>query len=133
MKYLIFVFFLILGFSVNAQRDIHRTFTLDTLTNAGTNNYALSQTSIKTLGSMFFHVAGTPITGTAAGTIKYQISNNGGTTWHTMATDTVTTGAATDQSYQLDNFAGNTARVSIVGTGTQTTSFRVSIGFKENR
>lgn len=132
MRFLILIAFVLVSLGVQAQRSIHRTFTLDTLTNTGTNNYALSQTDITDLGSLFYHVSGTPISGTVTGTINYQISNNGGTTWHTMATDTLTTGAATNQSYQLDNFAGNTARVSIVGGGTQTSSYRVSIGYKRN-
>lgn len=124
------IFFLLgLAFTGYSQGLADKVFDRDTLTNGGTLTF-LHPTTIKDLGTVYFHAAATPISGTAAGTIRYQWSNDG-TYWHTEATDTITTGAATDQSHTLTNFAGKYLRIQYVGTGTQSTGVNPSIVFKK--
>lgn len=129
MKYLI-ISLLFITFSLQAQPRADKVFDVDTLTNAGTLTFTLGAT-LKDLGTIYYHVAADSLSGTPAGTIYYEWSNDAdGGEWHAAATDTITNAAATDQSYTVSNFAGLRARIRIVGTGTQSVEISPSIVFK---
>lgn len=112
-----------------SQQAAYHEFGLDTLTNAGTLTEAWS----KDLGRydvVTYHVNTDLISGTAAGTIYYEYTLDG-TEWLVASTDTVTTGAVTNQDHQITNFGGVEARIRVVGTGTQSTEFNNSISAKK--
>ena len=132
MRNILFALFFILGGLQFAQAQFTTvTFDLDTLAQSATGTYAMGADFDKK-GSVFFTVNGLKISGTTGGTISYQVSANSGTTWSTVATDTITNGT-TDANYQLDKFVGNRALVLVAPNGTtQSGSYRVAIGIKRD-
>lgn len=124
----------IFAFSICAsygQSKLYQVFDVDTVTNTGTVTFTLPE-DIKDYGALEYHATSVDlVSGAAAGTIFYEYSlDPDGTDWYTVSTDTVTTGAATSQEYLVSEFVGRRARIRITGTGTQVTSFVVTIGFK---
>lgn len=130
MKQILIIIFAVLALQGYSQNYEPYTSELDTLTANGADT--LTSGKIEKPGGVFFYVNGTKISGAPGGTISYQISGNNGTTWSTVATDTITNGT-TDANYQLDKFIGNKARVIVTANATtQSASYRIGIAYKRN-
>jgi len=69
-------------------------------------------------------VSGTALTGTIDVDVNYQFSNNG-TTWYTVASDSIAAGNLTYIHEDINGITGRYFRVLRTGVGTQTTSMRV--------
>ena len=128
-KYIIVGLFLFAGLSVYGQNYESSTSDLDTLAANAADTVTISTDKA---GAVFYYVNGLKISGNPGGTISYQVSGNGGTTYSTVATDTITNGT-TNQFYQLDKFVGNRARCIVTANGTtQSGSYRICVAFKRD-
>lgn len=116
-----------------SQNIADKVFPLDTLDDSEALTFTLS-TVIDYPGSVSYHVAADSIDGTPAGTIYYEWSlDKAGVEWHVAATDSITNGAETNQSYVLTNTPVRRARIRIVGSNTQEVEISPAILFMKDR
>lgn len=132
MKYLVLLL-LFVSISVTSQaQHIHTLFAADTITN--TEADTLNWTSNFNPGHYIScHCEYTELSGTSDVDQILEGSQDGGTQWFVIDTDTLVNGVNAAEIYQFSGYTSNNAkryRVRLVGAGTQSLRYRCSLAVR---
>jgi hypothetical protein len=127
---------MILGcFALNADAQfLYQAFDRDTITNteADTLTWARAFTPANSIGC---HCEYVELSGTAAITQVLEGSQDNGSTWFAIDTDTIVSGANTAEVYQFSSSLSTTAaryRVRLTGAGTESLQYDCSMAVRRN-
>ena len=129
MKKLLIVPLLMLCVSMFGQYETwYETFTMDTITDAGTVTFTMSKT-IDDIGYYGFYAVSDSLSGSTDATVSYQVADRGGADWAQVGTGTVN-GVISYQTKEAILY-GQKFRAVFTGTGTQSTKVRGFFVFKK--
>lgn len=130
IKSLLVAFAVIIASGAYAQDQV---WAQDTLTNADTSYYELGKV-LGTYGDAWMAVSIDSISGTPAGSISYEWTNDAdggtGSKWVSDSTYTITDTETQTSSYKMTNVAARKVRIKAITSGTTVLYLNPSISFK---
>jgi hypothetical protein len=114
----------------SAPRLYTYEFTLDTITNAANDTLLLPATDVQSNYEWSYFITRTSISGTANIAVSVQASGvrSGNTDWVQVGVTSATT--ATNEMVSGTSFHGRRHRIIVDGTGTQSTSYKITAVLK---
>jgi hypothetical protein len=114
----------------SAPRLYSYEFSLDTITNAANDTLALPATDVQSNYEWAYFITRTSISGTANIAVAVQASGvrSGNTDWTQVGVTSATT--ATNEVVGSTTFHGRRHRIIVDGTGTQSTSYKITAVLK---
>lgn len=131
MKYIFFSLLFLLSFSVKAQY-LYNLYAVDTITNAEADTLTWSR-AFTPAHNVSCHCEYTELSGTSDVDQILEGSQDNGTQWFVIDTDTLVNGIAAAELLQFAAYTTNNAtryRVRLAGAGTQSLQYRCSLAVR---